>query len=114
MSIYDIPVSEPRFPDYYDLERPVITLEKPIFTKEEVQSMLDKENNDKLFCYNCNTHVKPIRKHGESILYFDIEALPIIDRLSYCPKCGEEVYDRDYELLVIMFKVLLLNKANKL
>jgi len=114
MSIYDIPEVYPRFPEYYNLESPLIILEKPVFTKEEVISMINKKGEAKLFCYKCNTHVKPIMKHGESILYFDIEALPIIDRLSYCPICNEEVYDPDYELLVIMYKVLLINKRERL
>ena len=114
MSYGDIPEAYPRFPEYNSFNEPLFILEKPVFTKKEVQSMIDKENEEKLFCYKCNTHVKPIRKHGESILYFDIEALPIIDELSYCPICEEEVYDRDYELLVIMYKVLLLNKRRKL
>ncbi len=113
MNITDIPVSEPRFPDYYDLERPVLELKKSTYTKEEVKSMKDKETEDKLFCYKCNTHVKPHRKHGESSLYFDIDSLPIIDNLFYCPICEHEVYDRDYEMLVIMSKLMIINKRGR-
>ncbi|KFZ27057.1 MAG: hypothetical protein KQ78_00832 [Candidatus Izimaplasma bacterium HR2] len=113
MDYGDILIPLPRFPEYHRFNEPLFTLEKPVFTEEEVQSMIDKENAEKLFCYKCNTHVNPIRKRGESILYFDIEALPIIDELSYCPICEEEVYDRDYEMLVIMSKLTVLNKRER-
>jgi len=113
MNINDIPVSEPRFPEYYDLERPVLILKKSISMEDKVKYMIKKEPEYKLFCYKCNTHVKPYRKNGESILYFDIDSLPIIDNLFYCHICDHEVYDRDYELLVIMSKLMFINKRGR-
>ena len=73
-----------------------------------------KKQHRRLFCYKCNKHVKPKRKLGESVLYFDIDSLPIIDELSFCPVCDEEVYDKDYEMLVIMSKLMFINKRNRL
>ena len=67
-----------------------------------------------LFCYKCNKQTTPVMKLSESILYFDIESLPIVDRLPFCPICDHEVYNRDYEMLVIMYKLMLLNKRGRL